>query len=118
VRIKQVIVVREDIQMSRGKLAAQVAHASLSAYEEALRINKEWISEWKKSGQAKIVCAVKNLEELMRIVEKAQKLGIPVYVVHDMGLTEVPPGTITCVGLGPAPAEIIDKVTGSLKLLR
>ena len=104
--------------MSKGKLAAQVAHASLSAYEEALRTSKEWVSEWKKSGQAKIVCAVKNLDELMEIVRKAQKLRIPVYVVHDMGLTEVPPGTITCAGLGPAPVEIIDKITGSLKLLR
>ena len=117
-RYKQVIVVREDLTISKGKLAAQVAHASLSAYEECLKRRKEWVEKWKRSGQAKIVCSVKSLKEIKEIAEKAEKLEIPFYVVTDMGLTEVPPGTVTCIGLGPAPSEIMDKVTGSLRLLK
>ncbi|RLG60822.1 peptidyl-tRNA hydrolase [Candidatus Geothermarchaeota archaeon] len=115
---KQVIAVREDLKMSIGKLAAQVAHASLSAYEICMKTKKEWANAWKVSGQAKIVCAVKNLNELKKLAEKSKKLGIPHFVVIDRGLTELPSGTITCIGIGPAPSRVVNKVTGSLRLLR
>ncbi len=112
---KQVIVVREDLNLSRGKLAVQVAHASILGYEIVDERTRE---RWKIEGQKKIVLKVKNLEELMKIYEKAKKLGLPAAYVKDAGLTEIPPGTITAVVIGPESARKIDKVTGNLPLLK
>ncbi len=113
--VKQVIVVREDLNLSRGKLAVQVAHASIIGYEKA---DKKIVDVWKRQGQKKIVLKAKNLEELMKIKEKAESMGLPTGVVVDAGLTEIPPGTITAVVIGPDEAKKIDKVTGNLPLLK
>ncbi len=113
--IKQVIIVRDDLKLSRGKLAVQVAHASIIGYEKA---DKEIVEAWKMQGQKKIVLRVKSLEELMEIKEKAEKLGLPTGIVIDAGLTEIPPGTVTAVVIGPDYAKKIDRVTGSLPLLK
>ncbi len=112
---KQVIVVREDLKLSRGKLAVQVAHAAIIGYEKA---DKSVVEAWKMQGQKKIVLKVPNLERLMELKEKAEKLGLPTGVVVDAGLTEVPPGTITAIVIGPDEAKKIDKVTGNLPLLK
>jgi len=113
--IKQVIVVRDDLKLSRGKLAVQVAHASIIGYEKA---DKSMVEAWKMMGQKKIVLKVKNLDELMKVKEKAEKLGLKTGIVVDAGLTEIPPNTITAVVIGPDYSEKIDKVTGNLPLLR
>ncbi len=112
---KQVIVVRDDLKLSRGKLAVQVAHAAVIGYEKA---DKNVVEEWKRQGQKKIVLKVNGLDELMRIKERAEMIGIPTGIVADAGLTEIPPGTITAVVLGPDEAKKIDRVTGSLPLLK
>ena len=112
---KQVIVVREDLKLSRGKLAVQVAHASIIGYEKS---DKRIVELWKSQGQKKIVLKVPNLEKLLEIKEKAEKLGLITGIVVDAGLTEIPPGTITAVVIGPDDAKKIDKVTGNLPLLR
>ncbi len=113
--LKQVIVVREDLKMSPGKMAAQVAHASLGAYRNAKKSN---IIMWRLSGEKKVVVMCKDLEELKEIMKKAKAQRINTYLVQDAGLTELPKGTITCLGLGPVKEEIINKVTGHLKLLK
>ena len=110
--LKQVIVVRKDLKLGKGKLAAQVAHASVSAAENS-RFKKEWLGEMQK----KTVLKCSTLEELMQIYENAKKEGLPVALIRDAGLTQIPEGTVTCIGIGPAPAEQIDKITGKLKLL-
>ncbi len=115
--IKQVIVVRSDISMSKGKLAAQVAHAAVSAAEEARIRHPFWWRLWFSTGQKKVVLKVKGKEELLEILRQAYSLNIPAALIRDRGLTELPPGTITCVGIGPAPSKIIDKITGNLSLL-
>ncbi len=115
--LKQVIVVRKDLGLPKGKLCVQVAHAAVTAYIEARKKNPEWANKWLLEGQKKIVVVVKDLDELLRIYEEASKSDIPVALIRDAGLTTVPPGTITCVGIGPAPACIIDRITGKLKLL-
>lgn len=115
--MKQVIIVRSDLKMSKGKLAVQVAHASVSATLEAMRSSPEWFREWISEGQKKVVVKVSSEEELLKYAGEAQKAGIPVAVIHDAGLTELPPGTLTAVGLGPAPEVLLDKITGKLKLL-
>ncbi|RLE62938.1 MAG: peptidyl-tRNA hydrolase [Thermoprotei archaeon] len=117
-KYKQVIVVRDDIGMSKGKLAVQVAHASVVSSETARKERKEWWKEWWKEGQKKVVLKVKSEEELIEIYTRAKNADLPVSLITDMGLTEIPPGTRTAVGIGPAPEELIDRITGHLKLLR
>jgi PTH2 family peptidyl-tRNA hydrolase len=114
---KQVIVFRTDLKMSRGKIAAQAGHAAVSAAEEARRSHKDWFEAWLEEGQCKVVVKVKNEEELLELEKRAKELGLPHALIVDRGLTEVPPGTITCLGIGPAPAEKLDKLTGKLPLL-
>ena len=115
--MKQVIVVRSDLKMGKGKLAAQVAHASLQASEDARRTREEWFDEWKNGGQAKIVLKVGSERELDELLKKAKSLRIPSSLIQDRGLTQLEPGTTTSLAVGPAPDELVDRVTGKLKLL-
>ncbi|MFL6483002.1 MAG: peptidyl-tRNA hydrolase Pth2 [Nitrososphaera sp.] len=114
---KQVIIVRRDISMGTGKIAAQVAHAAVMGAERVKAFRQEWFNSWFNKGQAKVVVKVKNIEELMTVRERAEELNLPVVQVRDSGLTQIPSGTITCIGIGPAPSELIDRVTLELKLL-
>ena len=115
--MKQAIVVRSDIKMGKGKLAAQVAHASLSAAEEASSKRSGWYEEWKDAGQAKIVLKVQSESELLELLRKAKSSRLPAVLVEDRGLTQLEPGTVTCLGIGPGPEDEIDRITGKLKLL-
>lgn len=114
---KQVIIVRTDIRMSKGKLAVQVAHAAVIAAFEAYRRKREWFEQWWISGQKKVVVKGGSEEKLLKYAEIAKKQGLPVSIVRDAGLTELPAGTLTAVGIGPAPSNKIDPITGGLKLL-
>jgi len=115
--MKQVIVVRADLQMGKGKAAAQVAHASLAAAEEAQRRRGKWFDGWRREGQAKVVLKVGSEEALRELFQKAKAAGLPASLVEDRGLTQLEPGTVTCAGIGPGPEEEIDAITGKLKLL-
>ena len=115
--LKQVIVVRRDLKMGAGKTAVQVAHASVLGVEKAKSEHRRWFDAWFEEGQAKIAVKVKSLEELIKVKNHAEKLDLPVAQVDDRGLTQLPPGTTTCIAIGPAPSELIDKVTKDLKLL-
>lgn len=113
--MKQVIVVNEGLKLPRGKLAAQVAHASVAAFLEAGETAQQ---SWVNSGMAKIVLKVDQEVELLRLYEAAASRNIPAQLIEDAGRTVVPAGTITCLGLGPASATSLDELTGELKLLR
>jgi len=115
-RFKQVIVLREDLNMSCGKAIAQACHASISASEEARRKKPSWWKAWMDEGQRKIILKVKSKHELLEKEKEARNAGIPSALISDMGLTELPPGTVTALGIGPAPEKIIDKIMGSLPL--
>ncbi len=115
--MKQVIIIRSDLGMSKGKLAVQVAHASVTAAFEAYRSKKEWFEEWWRSGQKKVVVKVQGEAELIELYERAVRSGLPASLIRDAGLTELPPGTTTAAAVGPAPDDAVDKLTGGLKLL-
>ncbi|PVX25769.1 MAG: aminoacyl-tRNA hydrolase [Candidatus Bathyarchaeum sp.] len=114
---KMVIVVRTDIKMSKGKMAAQAGHAAVSASEYARKNRPEWWSPWIMEGQCKIAVKVKSESEILDIERKARNAGLPVALIVDRGLTEIPPNTTTCLGIGPAPANKVDTITGKLSLL-
>ena len=116
-RFKQVIIVRTDIKMSKGKLAVQVAHASVEAVLKALEVKPSWVSTWRSEGGKKVVLRCNSEVELLKYAEEGMKLGLPVAIIRDAGLTELPPGTLTAVAIGPGPSDVIDKITGKLKLL-
>ena len=114
---KQVIVVRKDLRMSIGKIASQVGHAAVLGVEQSRKLNKSWLKRWFNEGQPKIVVKVNSLQELLQVESDAENLMIPLVIVQDRGLTQIAEGTVTCIGIGPAPSIIIDKVTSELKLL-
>jgi PTH2 family peptidyl-tRNA hydrolase len=117
VEVKQVIVVRKDLRMGIGKIASQVGHAAVLGVERCRKYNKLWLRNWFNEGQPKIVVKVNSFEELLKVQTDAEKLMMPLVIVQDRGLTQIPTGTVTCIGIGPAPSDIIDKVTSKLKLL-
>lgn len=116
-RYKQAIVFRSDLKMSKGKIAAQAGHAAVSAAEAARKHFKEWWKTWLKEGQCKIAVKVESEKELLELEMQAKELALPCVLIIDRGLTEVPPETITCLGIGPAPVEKVDKITSMLPLL-
>lgn len=116
-RYKQVIVLRTDLKMSRGKIASQAGHAAVSAAEEARKKYSDWWKAWIAEGQCKIAVKAESEQELLELEEKAKKSKLPTALIIDRGLTELPPDTITCLGIGPAPSPQIDAITGKLPLL-
>jgi len=106
--------VRTDLNLPKGKIGSQVAHASV---ESMLKSHKDDISEWKREGMKKVVLKVKDLEELEDYKRKAEDAKLVTGLIRDAGKTVVEPGTVTCLGIGPDKEEKIDKVTGKLKML-
>ncbi|MDY6966871.1 MAG: peptidyl-tRNA hydrolase Pth2 [Halobacteriota archaeon] len=111
---KQCLVIRSDLNLSKGKSAVQASHASILSYNLAKKRDK---NVWLKLGQKKVALKVENEKKLFLLKNKAEQLGLPCAIVVDAGLTEVPPGTVTSLGIGPAKSEDIDKITGEMKLL-
>lgn len=138
---KQVIIMRKDLNMRKGKMIAQGAHASMkvffdmmnpkyglhtvkngNAYEYSLRLLKgglgEFMNEWIQGIFKKIVVGAESLSEVVAAYEEAKRQGIPCAIIHDAGLTEFGgENTITCAAIGPDDPGKIDKITGHLSLL-
>lgn len=116
-----VIVTRTNLKLSKGKLAAQVAHAavSLALYAKGHHFGNvgKWFSKWYDEGQKKVVVKVDTEKEFHKLKAKADDMGVPSVIIQDAGHTEIPAGTVTVLGLGPAPEEILDGITGELGLL-
>ena len=112
--MKLALVVRTDLGMGRGKIAAQVAHAAVIA---ALSSRDADLAAWLAEGQPKVVLKVPSGEWLLDLARQALADGLPVEVVHDAGRTQVAPGTATCCAVGPADSERVDQVTAGLPLL-
>lgn len=113
--MKQVIVVNESLALPRGKLAAQAAHAAIAAFLGTAPLAREgWLAE----GMPKIVLACASEAELLEIHARAVASRLPAELIRDAGLTVVPEGTPTCLGIGPAEERALDPITGALKLVR
>ncbi|MDD1717735.1 MAG: peptidyl-tRNA hydrolase Pth2 [Methanoregulaceae archaeon] len=113
-RWKQCLVVRADLKMSCGKTCAQVAHAAVGAFDHAgADTKKNWLLE----GQKKVVLKVPDERALFELKFQAEAAGISASLIQDAGMTELPPGTVTALGLGPAKSEELDRITSHLPLL-
>jgi PTH2 family peptidyl-tRNA hydrolase len=111
---KQVILVRQDLQLPKGKLAAQVAHAAVESYSRATAdVQKGWKSE----GQMKVVLKVSDEKELFKFLQLAKDAELPNALITDAGRTVIAPGTITVLGIGPSEEDAVDALTGHLSLL-
>ncbi|XP_033119337.1 peptidyl-tRNA hydrolase 2, mitochondrial-like isoform X1 [Anneissia japonica] len=115
---KMVLVVRTDLKMGKGKVAAQCCHAAVGCYAELLEGDEddETLEQWEENGQPKIVVKAPDEETLIALAQHAQSVGLTACLIQDAGRTQIAPGSKTVLGVGPGPAELIDKVTGHLKL--
>jgi PTH2 family peptidyl-tRNA hydrolase len=114
---KMVIVSRKDLNLSPGKLAAQVAHAAVACAFDTKKENSKWFKKWQIEGAKKAVVKVDSEKDFYPLKEKANELKIVSHIITDAGLTEIPAGTKTVMGIGPAPSNLIDEITGDLQLL-
>ena len=115
--VKQAIIVRKDLRMETGKLAAQVAHASLMSYFNAERQDNGIARRWLDTGEKKIVLKVDSEDALRKLNAAFKYKGIPCALVTDAGLTQLPPGTVTALGVGPWISSEMNMITSALKLL-
>ncbi|MFA5050296.1 MAG: peptidyl-tRNA hydrolase Pth2 [Candidatus Micrarchaeia archaeon] len=115
--LKQAIVVRTDLEMNKGKIAAQVSHASIASYLKVNSTEPKIAKEWIDSGMKKIVLKVSGEKELFKYFQQCKGNEIPCELIRDAGHTQIPQGSVTCFGAGPFYEEKIDKILGKLKLL-
>lgn len=115
---KLVLVVRNDLGMTKGKIAAQCSHASVECYKAAMQYKPQMAKIWQLTGQRKIVVSIgngeKGLTELSNVAKSHKVLSC---IISDAGATQLKAGTPTVIGIGPDSSEIIDKITGHLKLI-
>ncbi|PIU62419.1 aminoacyl-tRNA hydrolase [archaeon CG07_land_8_20_14_0_80_38_8] len=115
--LKQAIIVRADLKMGRGKIASQASHASVSTAYKSWKKNAELFNEWKNEGMPKIVLKVNSEKDILKFANEAGKNNLIFDVIRDAGRTQIPPNTITALGIGPDNEEKIDKIVKNLKLL-
>ena len=109
------LIVRKDLRLSAGKVAVQCSHAAVSCALVARKHEPRLMERWQSSGGRKISLAVDSLDLLNELMIKAKSAGLITHMVKDAGHTEVPPGTITVLGIGPAPKSSINALTGELE---
>ncbi|CAK7203242.1 hypothetical protein SEUCBS139899_005973 [Sporothrix eucalyptigena] len=122
---KLVLVVRTDLGMTKGKIAAQCGHATLACYKNLRRAAErdstssaaKLLQRWERRGQAKIAVQAKGEDTLLTLMGTAHSLGVTAEVIADAGRTQIESGSLTVLGVGPAPKSLVDKITGHLKLL-
>ena len=114
---KLVIVVRQDLKMGKGKIAAQCSHAAVGAYKQLLNKNSKLLHCWEYYGQPKVVVKCQDESELIALQQHAKALGVTATIIQDAGRTQISPGSRTVLGVGPASEGLVNKITGHLKLL-
>ena len=115
--VKMVIAIRKDLDMGKGKIAAQAAHAAVSCALKSEKDDRKLFREWISQGQKKIVIRLDSLEAVMRLKTMIDQMGITSCLITDAGFTQIIPGTVTCLGIGPVEESVIDPITGKYPLL-
>ncbi|XP_048109462.1 peptidyl-tRNA hydrolase 2, mitochondrial-like [Alosa alosa] len=114
--VKLTLVVRKDLNMGKGKVAAQCSHAAVNAYKELQKRNPNLLQQWEFCGQPKVVVKADNEESLLELYRQAKESGLVVSLIQDAGRTQTAPGSKTVLAVGPGPEDVVDKITGHLKL--
>lgn len=113
---KMVLLIRQDLEMSKGKIAAQCCHAVLSSYKFLQMYQSSVLARWEACGQPKVTLKVKDEKEMLTLMEKAREAGLCAKSIKDAGKTQIAPGSRTVAAIGPGPISIVDYITGHLKL--
>lgn len=112
---KMVFVINTSLKMKTGKIASQTAHTAVSLYLKAKERRNDDIDKWIARGQAKVVVKGLNSDHLIGLEANANLIGLLTQTIRDAGRTQIPAGSLTCLGLF-GPDELVDKITGSLTL--
>lgn len=115
--IKMILVVRNDLKMGKGKIGAQCGHAAVGAYQRAIVTMPRMVDRWENSGCTKIAVKVDSEAEMMDILKNARLQSLNTCLIRDAGRTQIEPNSKTVLAIGPGPAQLIDQITGHLKLL-
>ena len=119
--LKMVFLVRQDLKMGAGKIAAQVAHAAIGLYDDIFEgdniYQKNALDNWFNFGQKKVVLKADNLNIMIEVVRKCKELKLQYCMITDAGHTQIPAGSVTVLGIGPDTSEKINLVTGNFKLM-
>ncbi|XP_068643209.1 uncharacterized protein [Aristolochia californica] len=115
--LKMVLVVRQDLKMGTGKIASQCAHAASGMYAELMKSQVSVLTRWEQCGQPKIVVTCKNQQEMNKLKDAAERIGLPTFIVADAGRTQVLAGSKTVLAIGPGKRASVDSITGKLRLL-
>jgi len=113
---KLVVLVRGDLKITKGKVAAQTGHAAVNCALSIKKRDPDGFDKWSMCGQPIIVLKVGSEREMFEFKAIADTQDINNSMVCDAGRTQIEPGTFTCLGIGPAPAYVLDKITGELKM--
>lgn len=113
---KLVLVVNNELKMGKGKVAAQCAHAAVSAVHRLSLKDPDMLYQWHICGQPKVVVKTESAQSLRQLADKARSLGLAASIIRDAGRTQIAPGSQTVLGVGPGPEQLVNEVTGHLKL--
>lgn len=113
---KMVFVVRNDLKMGKGKVAAQCGHAAIGAYKQMLRRDQELLRRWESGGGMKVVVKAPDEQSFLSAAAEAAGRGLSTHIVRDAGRTQIAAGSKTVLCIGPGAGEQVDTVTGHLKL--
>ena len=116
-QFKMVIVVRQDLKMGKGKIAAQCSHAAVGAYKKLQAQNIKLLRCWEYCGQPKVVVKCQDEMELIALHQHAKAVGVTATIIQDAGRTQIAAGSKTVLGVGPASEQLVNKITSHLKLL-
>jgi len=114
---KLVVLVRDDLRITKGKIAAQTGHAAVNCALSIKKKDPDIFEKWTLNGQPIIVLRVGSEREMFEFKAIADTQDLNNSVVCDAGRTQIEPGTYTCLGIGPAAASVLDKITGELRML-
>ncbi|KAG0071428.1 hypothetical protein BGZ89_010650 [Linnemannia elongata] len=113
---KMVLVIRTDLNMGKGKAAAQCCHATLANYKELSRKSPKTLGRWEYFGQAKVTLKVDNEEDMLMLQAQAMSIGLAAHSIRDAGRTQIAAGSRTVLAIGPGPISVVNSITGKLKL--